>query len=101
PPGRPELVPRRFPFPRGTPAMPARCFAVPALAALLLTSPLTADDLLPPDKPIEQAIDHYINAKLAAQKIIPAGQADDATLIRRLTLDLVGRIPTVAETREF
>src|SRR5206468_2871432 len=26
---------------------------------------------------------------------------DDASLIRRLTLDLVGRIPTVAETRAF
>ncbi|HWB09428.1 MAG TPA: DUF1549 domain-containing protein [Pirellulales bacterium] len=27
--------------------------------------------------------------------------ADDATFLRRLTLDLIGRIPTVAEVREF
>src|SRR5262249_36941836 len=30
-----------------------------------------------------------------------AGQADDANVIRRLTLDLVGRIPTAAETRAY
>src|SRR5205823_14599810 len=35
------------------------------------------------------------------QEITPAAQADDATLVRRLTLDLVGRIPTAAETRDF
>src|SRR5262245_16339528 len=81
--------------------MPALRYAVPALAAVILASPLLAADLLPADRPIEEAIDHYIDAKLAAQGITPVIQADDATLIRRLTLDLVGRIPTVAETREF
>ena len=53
------------------------------------------------DPPIESAIDSHVDAKLAAEKIAPAVRADDHTLIRRLTLDLVGRIPTASETDEF
>jgi hypothetical protein len=60
-----------------------------------------ADELLPADKPIPQVIDRYIDAAIAEAGVTPAGQADDATLIRRLTLDLVGRIPTTAEVDEF
>jgi hypothetical protein len=63
--------------------------------------PATADELLPPDRPIEQAVDHYIDAQLQEEGITAAPQADDSTLIRRLTLDLVGRIPTAAETRAY
>jgi hypothetical protein len=33
--------------------------------------------------------------------VTPAPQADDANLVRRLTLDLVGRIPTVAEVKAY
>ena len=80
--------------------MPSRLTA--CLLALVLLAPLLrAGELLSPSKPIEEAIDHYIDAKLAADGIAPAAQADDATLIRRLTLDLCGRIPTAAETRDF
>ena len=63
-----------------------------------------ADDpapLLPPDRPIERAIDHYVDALLNADKIAPGPQADDATITRRLTLDLLGRIPTTAETADY
>ncbi|MBO0696769.1 MAG: DUF1549 domain-containing protein [Zavarzinella sp.] len=60
-----------------------------------------AADLLPADKPIPVAIDHYIDAKLERSGVTAAPPADDYTLIRRLTLDLVGRIPTPAETRAF
>jgi hypothetical protein len=72
-----------------------------ATVAFLLTVPAFADDLLPPATPIPDAIDHYIDAKLTEAKVTPAPQADDAALIRRLTLDLAGRIPTTAETEEF
>jgi hypothetical protein len=79
--------------------MPVR-FLLPILAALLAL-PVYADDLLPPSTSIEQAIDLYIDTRLKSDGIIPAAQADDATLVRRLTLDLAGRIPTAAETRDF
>jgi hypothetical protein len=76
-----------------------------ALALLVLASAaVTADEpakLLPPDRPIEQVIDHYIGAGLRAAKVEPAPPADDAELLRRLTLDLAGRIPTVAELAEY
>jgi Protein of unknown function (DUF1549)/Protein of unknown function (DUF1553) len=84
---------------RGT-FMPSRSFA-PALLAFALLPSLRAAELLPATKPVEETIDHYIDAKLSTEGITPAAQADDATLIRRLTLDLTGRIPTPVETREF
>jgi hypothetical protein len=72
-----------------------------ALFPLLAAPAAAADDLLPPDTPIEQVVDHYIDARLKEDKIAAAPQADDATLARRLTLDLVGRIPVPAEMRAF
>lgn len=58
-----------------------------------------AEDLLPRDRPIGEVIDHYVDAKLREAKVTPAPQVPDATLVRRLTLDLVGRIPAAAEAR--
>ena len=46
-------------------------------------------------------VDHYLDARLASAKVQPAPAADDANLIRRLTLDLVGRVPTPLEVQEF
>lgn len=60
-----------------------------------------AGELLPPEKSIEEVIDHYIQARLDTEKIVPAPQATDANLIRRLTLDLAGRIPTVTEAQGY
>lgn len=52
-------------------------------------------------QPVEQLIDSHIDAKLKADAVTPARQADDHTLVRRLTLDLVGRIPTPQEVDAF
>ena len=54
-----------------------------------------------PRHAIAPLIDHYIDAAITEAGITPAEQADDATLIRRLTLDLVGRIPTTAEVEAY
>src|SRR5262249_46996307 len=62
---------------------------------------LRADDAPPPGTPVEKAVDHFIAAKLTEAVVTPAPRADDANLVRRLTLDLVGRIPTAAETQAF
>jgi hypothetical protein len=64
-------------------------------------SPVNAEDLLPPDRPIAEVIDHYIDLRLAAEGVTPVPQARDATLVRRLTLDLEGRTPTAAEARSY
>ena len=70
--------------------------------ALLLTAcAAPAADLLPPDRPTPEVVDHYVDAKLKTVGVTPAPQADDYTLVRRLTLDLNGRIPTPAETRAY
>jgi len=60
-----------------------------------------ADELLPADQAIETVIDHYVDEKLDAAEIEPAPRATDTTLIRRLTLDLVGRIPTATEAQAY
>jgi len=46
-------------------------------------------------------IDSAVFAKLTALGIPPSGLCDDATFLRRVTLDLVGRLPTLAESTEL
>jgi hypothetical protein len=75
-----------------------------AMAALLVTvvqSRILADDLLPADSAVETVIDHYVDELLTADKVEPAAQVDDLNLLRRLMLDLAGRIPTTGEAKQF
>src|SRR5262249_48250462 len=48
-----------------------------------------------------EAVDRAIEEALRKEGVKPAPLADDATLVRRLTLDLAGRIPTAAEARAY
>lgn len=72
-------------------------------ACLLSLAPLAApaDDLLPEDRPIHEAIDHYVSARLAVDGVVPAPPAEDANLIRRTMFDLIGRPPSLYEVREY
>jgi hypothetical protein len=75
------------------------CIVLTSSIALAQTG--EGEKLLPADRSIEQAIDHYIDAKLKEDGITPAARADDAAIIRRLTLDLNGRVPTVQEMEDY
>jgi len=77
------------------------CFATVAVLGFCAFGQTRAAELLPNNRPIEVVIDHYGDTLLKTDEITAGPQADDATLIRRLTLDLVGRIPTTAETDEY
>ncbi|GAB3987753.1 hypothetical protein GCM10028807_08900 [Spirosoma daeguense] len=46
-------------------------------------------------------IDHFILDKLKQDKLTPSPEADPATLIRRVSLDLIGLPPTEKEVRDF
>jgi hypothetical protein len=74
----------------------------PHAAPLVALAPAPRNyDMPVPRHAIAPLIDYHIDAALTEAGVIPAVQADDATLIRRLTLDLVGRIPTTAEVDAF
>ena len=62
-------------------------------AWLLLVAIVSGGEPLPP------RIDSLIEAKLAGQPV--ASLCDDSEFLRRVCLDLIGRIPSVTEAREF
>lgn len=70
-------------------------------AFFVVGSAALAAELLPAETPVNVVIDHYVNEQLKQDKVTPAPLIGDGNLIRRLTLDLAGRIPTLAETQAF
>ena len=56
---------------------------------------------LPADAKPRNAIDYFIQARLAEAGIKPSSEADKITLLRRLSLDLTGLPPTPAEVDAF
>ncbi len=72
------------------------------LAAILILGPSAhGGDPRSPGSPMEEVVDSYIDEGLSKAGVHAASEADDATIVRRITLDLVGRIPTPAETRGY
>ena len=50
---------------------------------------------------VRNAIDRFVLARLQSRRVAPSGEADRPTLIRRLSLDLLGLPPTPAEVDAF
>ncbi|MEM9657379.1 MAG: DUF1549 domain-containing protein, partial [Planctomycetota bacterium] len=51
--------------------------------------------------PHRNFIDDLVWAKLRKMRILPSDLCDDGTFLRRVHLDLIGRLPTAEEAREF
>ena len=71
------------------------------LVTAVLAPQVVKAELLPPDTEVAQAIDHYIDARLQTDNILPAKPASDTVFLRRATLDLAGRIPTTVEGKAY
>jgi hypothetical protein len=85
--------------------MRGRLALLPGVAALLLASgPAPGEELSASSKDAQALaaqIDQHIARHWAELKAEPAPLADDAEFLRRVYLDVAGRIPSVAEARAF
>jgi hypothetical protein len=60
-----------------------------------------AEPMVQQTKWVRNAIDRFVLAKLESEKLSPSPEADRATLIKRLSIDLIGLPPTPAEVDAF
>lgn len=85
------------------------CFLLAVATTALTGRPATAqlrglgdqDPKAASIRKLASAIDASLAATWKEQSIVPAAPADDGEYLRRVTLDLIGRTPRVAEAREF
>ncbi len=94
-----DWVKRGAPDPRATTAHPAAAPTAQTWWSLkpLVKPALPAVEGATPENPV----DRFIRARLAERKIAPSPEADHRTLIRRVTFDLHGLPPTLAEVTAF
>src|SRR5215210_1194394 len=80
------------------------------MLAVGIALPVAADEKAPPPREVSadralaelvRTIDRHFAEFWARNEITPAPLADDAEFLRRVSLDLAGRIPTAAEARAF
>ena len=77
-------------------AMRIVALSLPLLGGL----PLHAAEVLS-EQELAKKIDQFLAAHWQEERVKPSPLADDAESLRRLYLDLVGRIPTMKEARSF
>ena len=81
-----------------------RTLTASLLLSLLLSGVVKgqqAETLLPADRAIAEVVDFYVDQSMQEIELSSAKQATDSALLRRTTLDLVGRIPTVREAQNY
>ena len=53
------------------------------------------------EPPVDHAVDAFVRARLSREKLTPSAKADKVTLLRRLSLDLIGIPPSIEEVDAF
>jgi hypothetical protein len=71
-------------------------FAATIIAGVFFSSTSYGETPLP-----RSPIDAFLIERWQSASVTPSGTCDDATFVRRLYLDLIGRIPTLVERAEF
>src|SRR5437016_5243161 len=71
------------------------------LALVALVAPPAAADTAKDAEALAARIDKHLAAAQAKAKVKPAALADDSEFLRRVYLDIAGRIPTLTEARKF
>ena len=71
------------------------------VASVMSTSGAEAQAASFVNTPKQDSIDFYILNALKANNITPAEKTDDYTFIRRVTLDLTGRLPLASRVTQF
>jgi len=66
-----------------------------------ITVPLTDPTAPTPELPAVNLIDEHVLAKLRQLGVPPSPPADDATFLRRASLQITGQVPTAAEVQAF
>ena len=74
---------------------------LPSLVYAESDGPGSAVELLPADVVPAEAIDFYVEQRLQRLGITPAQPSSPHVLLRRITLDLAGRIPTTGEIKDY
>ena len=71
------------------------------VAAVRIHSPRAGGPVPYPDLPTRSDIDPFVWSKLRKVGLVPSELSDDATFLRRSTLDCLGTLPTPGEVRAF
>jgi hypothetical protein len=85
----------------GTAAVMARYQSQVAVFRAVVPLDAPADALPKPEAFVRTFIDTHVLDGLAALRLPPSSVCDDATFIRRVTLDIAGRLPTLEEAQAF
>ena len=78
-----------------------RQFLFAAVALFAASALAFADEVVLTPRQLADRIDEQLARRWAVEQIQPAPSASDSEFVRRVHLDLIGRIPRVSETREF
>ena len=66
-----------------------------------LAAPALAEEADAPAPKLARRIDERLAERWAAVKVQPVGRSEDVEFLRRVTLDLTGKVPSVGAVRRF